>query len=236
MAATDKMDWCAKCECERLFRRHEPDHWIHIVLMIVTGGWWLPVWLCAMAFRGPFRCMHCGQSERAQFLPAPTRSAWSLPLLTLTLGLLIGGVGAGRWFGREKRPKHVHEPPPKSLVTQSTSTHEDNAIPAVIDAEDLQRAFARSSHRAEARFGQKRLTVKGWVRYSRPARPGGQAWLVFVNQNDEPLAQCLVPEEAQERFEARFGEIATEATLRCDFLRYSSDGSLTLFRPELVVD
>lgn len=235
MPVSEKTDWCGRCGKERLFRRHEPEHWLHLGLSIVSGGWWLPVWLYLTLFRGPFRCSRCGEPYRAPATPSPS-SAWLLPFAVAAFGFMVLGVGAGRWFWRDDPPGK--KPPPQSLAvsTPTTDRGEHAGIPAYLSAADLRHAFQENAEQAEARFGQGKLTVYGDVRLVPPSGPGGQAWLVFVDSVDEPLAQCLVPRESYERFEARFGERPTKATLRCEFLRYSAEGSLTLHRPELVVD
>lgn len=235
MTVSERTDWCESCGKERLFRRHEPEHWIHLGLTLVSGGWWLPVWLYLTLFRGPFRCSRCGERYRPPARATPV-SAWSVPFAVGALGLLTIGVGAGRWFWRHD-PAQKSSPSSRLAVsTRTVGPIEKPELPPYLSAADLLRAFQQNAEQAEARYGQGRLTVYGDVRLVPPSAPDGQAWLVFVDSVDEPIAQCLIPQESYERFESRFGERPTKATLRCEFLRYSAEGSLTLYRPELVVD
>ena len=232
MAVSEKSDWCLRCGKERLFRRHEPEHWLHLVLTAITGGWWLLVWIVAIVFRGPFRCVRCGHTHQVS---KAHRSVWLLPSVGLALVLFIFGIGAGRFLSRHE-PRSKPSLPSSSMPSAHRTNGDSLVMPPDFDATTLLRIFQENPRQAEARFSEQRLTISGKVRYVPPSRPGNHAWLVFVDATDEPIAQCLIPEDAQERFGARFGEIPTPATLRCDLLRYSPDGSLTFHRPELVVE
>lgn len=60
--------FCSTCEQSRLFEKRGPNHVLHLLLSIVTGGLWIPAWiLVSMGNTGvPYRCRECGESTLIQ--------------------------------------------------------------------------------------------------------------------------------------------------------------------------
>jgi hypothetical protein len=53
---------CRGCAQRRPFQKQGPNHILHLVLTVLTLGWWSPVWLLmglANMFQ-PYRCGFCG--------------------------------------------------------------------------------------------------------------------------------------------------------------------------------
>lgn len=60
MGVEHRSHWCP--EHEKLVRaeRKTPNHILHLLLSIVTGGLWLVVWAALSLAPGRFRCPECG--------------------------------------------------------------------------------------------------------------------------------------------------------------------------------
>src|SRR5437773_4179666 len=85
MAFTEIPAHCHDCQLSRPFRRHNANHLLHLLLTVLLGGLWLPVWLLAAVYRGPFRCSSCG----AKYVRPPRPiSAYLVPFV-LVAGLLL---------------------------------------------------------------------------------------------------------------------------------------------------
>ena len=45
-----------------LAERQTPNHVLHLLLAVVTVGFWIPVWILVAVFgNSPWRCPHCGE-------------------------------------------------------------------------------------------------------------------------------------------------------------------------------
>lgn len=52
--------FCEHCNAHRLVTRPKANHVLHLLLTLLTAGFWSPIWiLCAIA-PGPYRCPTCG--------------------------------------------------------------------------------------------------------------------------------------------------------------------------------
>src|SRR5690606_24840972 len=47
-----------------LAEKNTPNHILHLLLTLVTVGFWIPVWIAAELFSGRPRCPHCGETTR----------------------------------------------------------------------------------------------------------------------------------------------------------------------------
>ena len=53
--------FCRHCQRPVLARKPAPSHLLHLVLAILTGGFWVIVWVWATIFQPPWRCSLCGK-------------------------------------------------------------------------------------------------------------------------------------------------------------------------------
>jgi len=79
MMQEQEQGWCYTCQQMRLFTRsrYEVPHLGHLLMSIVTMGFWLPVWglhmACNVWSSEPFRCAHCGTDLRQpRVIPPPS--------------------------------------------------------------------------------------------------------------------------------------------------------------------
>lgn len=58
--------YCHNCECERGHSQPAPNHVVHLILTLLTAGFWLIVWLIvAMTATQKWTCSRCGASRRS---------------------------------------------------------------------------------------------------------------------------------------------------------------------------
>lgn len=62
MGTDGVMAFCTSCKCERPFRKHPVNHLLHLLITVLTGGFWLVPWLAIYVDREfrPWRCKVCG--------------------------------------------------------------------------------------------------------------------------------------------------------------------------------
>ena len=60
MAFQESSGWCEECEGLVLVRRPGTNHVLHLLLSVITLGWWLPIWLLSAVKIGGWRCSQCG--------------------------------------------------------------------------------------------------------------------------------------------------------------------------------
>lgn len=56
---------CKTCQAPRLFQKEGTSNVLHLLLSVITFGFWLFIWIAmavANAFK-PFRCTTCGQPK-----------------------------------------------------------------------------------------------------------------------------------------------------------------------------
>lgn len=59
--------YCRTCQKQVRIRRKGTNHLLHLILTLLTGGFWIIGWvMCAIKIDG-WRCSHCG--EKARRLP-----------------------------------------------------------------------------------------------------------------------------------------------------------------------
>ena len=56
---------CSTCQQPRPFTKDGANHILHLILSIVTVGFWLPVWLLVgvCSFLTAYRCQFCGKGK-----------------------------------------------------------------------------------------------------------------------------------------------------------------------------
>ena len=52
--------YCKNCDTNVLAIRQSPNHILHLLLSIVTCGWWLIVWFLVSIKMGGWQCSRCG--------------------------------------------------------------------------------------------------------------------------------------------------------------------------------
>jgi len=60
MAIDEKAGMCATCNKQVMVRRKGTNHLLHLVLSVLTGGFWIIVWILASVKFGGWRCTQCG--------------------------------------------------------------------------------------------------------------------------------------------------------------------------------
>ncbi len=58
-----KMINCQKCNRKTQHEKSKVNHILHLILSILTGGFWIPVWvmLWVCSYWGGGICIHCGK-------------------------------------------------------------------------------------------------------------------------------------------------------------------------------
>ncbi len=51
---------CRSCGVPRMHVQRKPNHRRHLLLTVVTVGFWLPVWVLIRLFQAKPKCMMCG--------------------------------------------------------------------------------------------------------------------------------------------------------------------------------
>lgn len=52
---------CTSCGAPRMHVQRKPDHFRHLLLTVLTIGFWIPVWLLVGIFQARPKCMTCGE-------------------------------------------------------------------------------------------------------------------------------------------------------------------------------
>lgn len=61
MGISKKRQYCPDDQRMVLAERPTPNHLLHLILSVVTGGLWLIVWFLVAMNDKPYRCPICGQ-------------------------------------------------------------------------------------------------------------------------------------------------------------------------------
>ncbi len=221
MAYSELLATCHGCDQRRTFRRHNPSHLLHLMLTLLLSGLWLPVWIIAAIYRGPYRCRACGAKLVTPRRPA---SPFLVVFALVAVSFLIVGLFHG-FTQLPSAPRQVTAPPADVAASLPTTT----------TASGLLAAFRRTPTTAEARYADAELVVNGAAKLVAAADKRRQTWLVFVDEAGEALAQCLASDRELPDLTAHFaGPEIKPVTIRCRLLRFSPDGTLTLHEPQLV--
>lgn len=54
--------YCSHCDDQVKIERQTPNHILHLILSIVTGGLWVIAWVIIASDKKPWRCSRCGKS------------------------------------------------------------------------------------------------------------------------------------------------------------------------------
>lgn len=63
MATEQVMYRCKRCDESTVHLRQTPSHLLHLILTIVTFGFWLPVWILLSLGRSSPQCSECGKKR-----------------------------------------------------------------------------------------------------------------------------------------------------------------------------
>ncbi|MBD3261123.1 MAG: hypothetical protein GF334_05480 [Candidatus Altiarchaeales archaeon] len=64
-----EMHYCQRCKQATMQESHKVNHMVHLLMSLITAGFWLPVWLFLTLFGGKnlngknYRCCVCGTSN-----------------------------------------------------------------------------------------------------------------------------------------------------------------------------
>lgn len=68
MGIKKEQRYCASEDRLVLAEKNTPNHFLHLVLTVLTGGLWLIVWFCLAAVNRPYRCPNCGEKTEGVWL------------------------------------------------------------------------------------------------------------------------------------------------------------------------
>lgn len=60
MAIQEKSGYCKSCQKNVLMRRQGTNHILHLLLSIVTCGFWVIIWILTSIKVGGWKCPNCG--------------------------------------------------------------------------------------------------------------------------------------------------------------------------------
>lgn len=56
---------CSRCGVPTTHNQRVPNHALHIILSLITAGFWLLIWLLIVLNKAPAQCIQCGSLRRA---------------------------------------------------------------------------------------------------------------------------------------------------------------------------
>lgn len=63
MADQHTQAYCRECECRVRATRPGTNHILHLLLSVITMGFWVVVWILAAVKIGGWSCPHCGSRK-----------------------------------------------------------------------------------------------------------------------------------------------------------------------------
>ena len=60
MGQHEATGFCKSCDRQVMIHRRSPNHVLHLLLTLLTGGLWLFIWILASIRIGGWRCSQCG--------------------------------------------------------------------------------------------------------------------------------------------------------------------------------
>lgn len=63
MSEQHKSGFCERCQKQGVVFRKRPNHILHLILSVLTGGIWIIVWLLLSLKVGGWRCAACGSEK-----------------------------------------------------------------------------------------------------------------------------------------------------------------------------
>ena len=52
---------CTSCGVPRMHVQRKANHFFHLLLTVLTVGFWIPVWVLVSVFQARPQCMTCGE-------------------------------------------------------------------------------------------------------------------------------------------------------------------------------
>ena len=64
MPTQEESKYCDRCKRYMLVRKPATNHILHLILSIVTVGFWIPIWILVgiSVASTKWRCTHCGKT------------------------------------------------------------------------------------------------------------------------------------------------------------------------------
>lgn len=62
MATIQRMKFCHRCDEHTVHLSQTPNHVLHLLLSVVTVGFWVPVWLLVSLTSSKPQCTGCGKT------------------------------------------------------------------------------------------------------------------------------------------------------------------------------
>ena len=75
MATQQSLYYCEQCEKTTLHLEKKTEHLLHLLLSVVTGGAWIPVWLFLSMDTSKPRCTVCGRKATYRLFRGYRREA-----------------------------------------------------------------------------------------------------------------------------------------------------------------
>jgi len=74
MGMEQSQQYCQHCSRQVLAARKTPNHVLHLLLTVITMGFWIPIWVLSSIQLGGWLCQSCGC--KTNFL-GPGQSIWT---------------------------------------------------------------------------------------------------------------------------------------------------------------
>ena len=68
MPTIQLMCYCENCQKPTLHIQQKPNHILHLLLSLITFGFWLIIWGCVMIVPGDKQCTSCGKGRNLWFI------------------------------------------------------------------------------------------------------------------------------------------------------------------------
>jgi hypothetical protein len=87
--------FCPVCNKQSMMVRTTPNHLLHLLLSIFTGGLWIPIWiLSSMRVGSGWRCASCGVQAKSASSSAGFAKAIAAAAVIITLIIVGHSVAA----------------------------------------------------------------------------------------------------------------------------------------------
>lgn len=126
--------WCAKCRKQGPAVYAAPNHVLHLLITLLTCGWWMIVWIWVAFFGGAYQCRDCGSRTYPSRMFAPLMGGARVAALLLLAGLgylLFSAIGRNetKTVGRKEESARTQLP-----VSVPDETQASNAVDATLPA------------------------------------------------------------------------------------------------------
>lgn len=100
--------YCINCKKQVLIRRKKTSHLLHLILTLLTAGFWLIVWILAAITTDSWRCSQCGSKEVS---PIKSREGaipkWLLILSVVCILVILFTWAVSLWPNGTEEEKEV---------------------------------------------------------------------------------------------------------------------------------